>query len=66
MLIDEYLFVLYNMFRSCRLAVGHALSYGGGDAYGYMDRFINILPGTVSSCFLVKRQVEDKDKCRPD
>ena len=54
------------MFRSCRLAVGHALSYGGGDAYGYMDRFINILPGTVSSCFLVKRQVEDKDKCRPD
>ena len=50
------------------MAVGHPLTVlsEGGDAYGYMDGVIDILSCTIGSCFLVKKQVEDKDECRPD
>ena len=64
-LIDEYLFWHYNTFQSCRLAVGH-FRKKGGDAYDYMDRDFYILSGVNRSCFLVKEQVERKEKAAPD
>jgi len=44
------------------LAVGHALSYEGGDAYDYMDGVINILSCFNRNCFLVQKQVTSNEK----
>lgn len=62
MLFDECMFACYTLFWSCRLAVGHALSYEGGDAYDYMDGVINILSCFNRNCFLVQKQVTSNEK----